>query len=147
MGAKIVNGTAKSQGLIKLEKEGFISQLTEQANRIFDRYIWTFRMGEIAFYHNKKETIKDFSKYKLRIEYRPKKSYHRIMKVFIEEPEVKRKKHFWKDGSLCLYKYHNFKWKPDMKIYHDLFPSICTWLYHYEVWLQTNKWFGEEAPH
>lgn len=147
MVAKTFNRTAKSQGLLELEKDGFIYNLTEKANRRFDRYIWTFQMGLISFHHNDQETIKDFQKYRLRIEYRPKKKGYRTIKVFIDEPEITQRKHFWDDGSLCLYKRQNFEWQTQMKVQNDLFPSICTWLYHYETWLETGEWYGEEAPH
>lgn len=147
MVAKTFNRTAKSQGLIRLKEEGFITNLREKASRKFDRYTWTFQMGQISFNHYDQKTIKDFRKYKLRIEYKPKKAPSKVLKVFIDEPEIRHKKHFWSDGSLCIYKPNNFEWKPNMNIQHALFPSICTWLYHYEIWLETGKWYGEEASH
>ncbi len=147
MGMKKSNISGRSQGIEKLAEEGFISNLVENANRRTNKYVWSFNMGTISFYHDEKETIRDFTKYRIRVEYRPQKKPVKRIRVFIEEPLIERKKHFWRDGSLCLYKHSNFQWKKGMTIRNDLFPSICTWLYHYEVWLKTGEWYGEEAEH
>ncbi len=134
-------------GLWDLQEQGYISELNSKVNTTLRRYSWSFRMGMILFHHNGQETQRDFSKYRLRILYRPQKKGRQRIKVLIDEPIIQRKKHFWPDNSLCLYKPTNFQWKVGMKISTNLFPSICTWLYHYEVWLETGHWYGEEAEH
>lgn len=144
---KVAPKSAKAQGLEKLEEEGFISDLSEEVNRKFCKFKWLFNLGHIDFNYGGKTTTRDFSKYRLRIEYRPNKTAPMRIKVFIDSPEMEREKHFWRDGSLCLYKHQNFRWENRMTIREDLFASICTWLYHHEVWLETGVWYGEEASH
>lgn len=42
--------------------------------------------------------------------------------------------------SLCLY-YKN-EWNATMKISETIIPWICEWLYHFEFWSITGKWYG-----
>lgn len=54
------------------------------------------------------------------------------------------------NGALCLY-YPNdaqaASWSPDQHIAMTILPWTALWLAFYEVWLETGKWYGPEAPH
>jgi len=87
--------------------------------------------------------LTDFSRYNIRIEYTKRIA----PKIFIEKPEIIKRKHQYSDGSLCLYHWSNFSWGDDKSISGDLLPWIYMWIYYYETWLKTGKWFGEEYQH
>lgn len=107
-------------------------------------YYWNFRMGEVIFQYDGQELELDFRHYYLKVVYSKKVP----PKVFVIKPEwPKVTKHLYKDKSLCLYKPINWQWQNDMQFDEDLFPNICTWLYHYEIWQDTGNWLGKEAIH
>lgn len=61
--------------------------------------------------------------------------------------EENRPIHTFKGGSLCLYHRQGLgAWNPSMPI-TALFPMIGHWLWCYEMWKITGKWYGEEYPH
>ncbi|MBK8427620.1 MAG: hypothetical protein IPL27_17335 [Lewinellaceae bacterium] len=130
----------------RLAEKGYITNVVKH-DSLFAKLEWTFSFGSLVFHHDESTTPVDFSKYRMRLVYRPNKKGNDKIKVFIEEPALEKKKHFWQDGSLCLWKGSNFQWKKGMNIEKDLFPSICTWIYHYEKWVETGFWHGEEANH
>jgi len=126
-----------------LEEKGYITRLEEKIS-ITSRYSWSFNMGELVFQYNDKNIELDFTKYRLQIIFKKRHP----PKVYVLKPSIPEgSKHIWKDGSLCLYKPSNFQWERNMNIERDLFPSICTWLYHYSIWKKTGNWIGEEAIH
>ena len=83
--------------------------------------------------------------YKISIEYReglmPKVKV--IDPVLIENPP-----HYYrKRDCLCLYKPENFNWTAAKPISTYIVSWAICWLYFYEVWKETNIWFGPEAEH
>ncbi|GJM32931.1 MAG: hypothetical protein DHS20C18_19320 [Saprospiraceae bacterium] len=146
MGQKISDSNRQRMSIRKLEGQGFISDVVSYDNP-FAKLEWMFSFGEIVFHHDENSTPLDFSKYKVRVIYRPNKKGNKKVKVFIDKPALTKRKHLWEDGSLCLWKGTKFQWEKGMSIKNDLFPSICTWIYHYEKWLETGIWHGEEAEH
>ena len=54
---------------------------------------------------------------------------------------------FKKSNSLCLYHPINYHWIMGKLIAKDILPWTAAWIYFYEVWLQTNKWYGPSAGH
>jgi len=146
MARKISDSSRQRLSVKRLEENGYITDLVSY-DSLFAKLEWTFYFGELVFHHDENSTPVDFSKYKMRIIYKPNKKGNKKVKVFIDEPVLTKKKHFWGDGSLCLWKGTNFQWKKGMTIKNELFPSICTWIYHYEKWLETGIWHGEEAEH
>ena len=68
-------------------------------------------------------------------------------KAFILSPELKKNKHLYSDGSLCLFYPEEQRWKTRWLIAKIFVPWICEYLYFYECWLETGKWFADEAPH
>jgi hypothetical protein len=56
--------------------------------------------------------------------------------------------HFYeKSETLCLYHPKDFKWTNNKLVAKHIVPITSAWLYFYEVWLETNKWYGPEASH
>jgi len=136
-----------NESMINLVKEGYISELDEFKNSR-GKSVWKFKMGKFTFHYDDNSTDVDLSKYRIRIVYSPRKKPPRNLQVWIENIELPQgTKHTYRNGTLCLFKPQNFEWKKGMTIETDLFSTICTWLYHHEVWKRTNIWHGEEAKH
>lgn len=84
-------------------------------------------------------------KYKVRIQ------YEAGSRPDVTLPELdfstERPPHLFKDNTLCLYSRRGLgAWNPSMPI-TNLVPMIAHWLWCYELWQVTNKWYGEEFPH
>lgn len=142
--AFLFNPERQKSAMIALENAGYISKLHMRQYHIRRKAsVWTFRMNKVVFEFGEKQLEIDFSKYVIEITYYQDSAP--IVKIL--SPKVSSGKHLYPDGSLCLYKPSNFQWKDKMSIKDDLFPSICTWLYFYEKWVETGTWFGEEAEH
>ena len=83
--------------------------------------------------------------YKVRIEY---KFRTRPTVILPEEDFSKvRPPHTFKEGDLCLYHRKGSGAWTSKKSISDLLPMIAHWLWCYESWLVTGKWYGEEYPH
>lgn len=69
--------------------------------------------------------------------------------VRIIRPElVQSPPHFYKESnSLCLYHPKNYNWTKEKLIAKDIVSWTAAWIFFYEKWLQTGKWFGPEADH
>lgn len=70
-------------------------------------------------------------------------------KVMILNPDIdENNPHYYKKSrSLCLYKPDLFEWKRHYLVSKYIVRWTSAWIYFYEVWLQTGKWYGPEAPH
>ena len=49
------------------------------------------------------------------------------------------------DGSLCLYWPHEWWWRSDCIIAETIIPWTASWLYFYELWLDTGEWLGPSS--
>jgi hypothetical protein len=85
------------------------------------------------------------SEYKVSIEYRESL----MPRVRVIEPAlVENPPHFHHSiGCLCLYKPDDFNWLETKPISNYIVTWTACWLYFYEVWKETGKWFGPEAEH
>ncbi|MBE7550353.1 MAG: hypothetical protein HS126_04655 [Anaerolineales bacterium] len=80
--------------------------------------------------------------YQIEIEYKLKQ----IPKVkVISPPLAPNAKHLYPDGSLCLYWPKEWWWRQDNLIAEIIIPWAASWLYHYELWLDTGKWLGPSS--
>lgn len=87
----------------------------------------------------------EYRKFKVSVKYRG--DLKPQVKV-IEPKLVENPPHFYKSsGTLCLYHPKDFKWTKDKLIAKYILPITSAWLYFYEVWLETNVWYGPEASH
>lgn len=68
-------------------------------------------------------------------------------KVKIISPHlVENPPHFYRNtGTLCLYSSENFKWSREKLVADNIISWTASWIYFYEVWLQTGNWYGPEA--
>lgn len=55
--------------------------------------------------------------------------------------------HVYTEGHLCLYHPREWGWVPTKFIASTIIPWTAEWLWFYEAWLLTGKWFGPSAPH
>ncbi len=66
-----------------------------------------------------------------------------IKPILVENPP-----HIYRRSeSLCLYHPRNFKWYKERLIANEIMEWTSTWIYLYEVWLQTDIWYSPEASH
>ena len=106
--------------------------------------VFNFSLTNTFIYIEGKKNEKDFSNYKIRIEY----SHKSEPKVFIDEPSILNSvPHRYPDKSLCLYKKTKFSWSNSNSIAKDIVTLIIMWVYYYEIWKITNVWYGREASH
>jgi hypothetical protein len=52
-----------------------------------------------------------------------------------------------RDNALCLFYPKHNEWTSDRYVCDTIVPWTSEWLYYYEIWQVTGKWFGKEAPH
>lgn len=83
--------------------------------------------------------------YTVSIEYRGKLS----PKVKVIHPKLDEDRpHFYKNtDSLCLYHPDDFGWDCRKLVAKEILSWTIAWIYFYEAWLQTGKWFGPESHH
>lgn len=68
----------------------------------------------------------------------------RILRPHIEpSPDI----HMYKDGTLCLYYWHEQPWKTSHQLHDTLLPWIAEWVLFYEGYQLTGRWLGPEAEH
>lgn len=80
--------------------------------------------------------------YRIKIEYRHGKPPDvRVM----WPPLAPGAPHLYRDGSLCLYWPKEWWWRPDQLIAETIVPWTASWLYYYELWLDTGKWLGPSS--
>lgn len=86
----------------------------------------------------------EFPEYTVSIQYRNNLSpiIHIINPPLAENPP-----HVYSENKLCLYHPNNFNWKKEKLIANEIIEWTSAWIYFYEVWLETDKWFGPEVPH
>lgn len=83
--------------------------------------------------------------YTISVQYRGNKSP--IIKV-INPVLVENAPHIYAaERNLCLYHPSDFNWRKEKLIANEIIDWTAVWIYFYEVWLQTDKWYGPEAPH
>lgn len=94
---------------------------------------------------------KDMRRYTVSVWYRLGKT----PKVWVREVVLSGSRrpapHLWADNSLCLFKEGTrageWKWQETESIAHTLLYWTSHWLLFYELWLDTDRWWGPEAPH
>lgn len=50
--------------------------------------------------------------------------------------------HLYKGGFLCVYHPRKDEWDESKVLALTIIPWISLWIYFYEIWLSTGKWFG-----
>lgn len=103
------------------------------------------REGKNILFTGELKVKPEFPSYTVSILYRHDKSPH----VKILSPTlVDKPPHFYQStGTLCLYLPKNYRWSKHRLISKEIVSWTAGWIYFYEIWLQTGKWFGPEAKH
>jgi len=68
-------------------------------------------------------------------------------KVFVISPALVPNKHMYEDGSICIYKLTEFKWRKELLVSKYILPLTAMWLHFYDIFLLTGEWLGPEALH
>lgn len=53
--------------------------------------------------------------------------------------------HLYRGGTLCLYWPKEWRWHGDQLIADTILPWAASWLYYYELWLDTGEWLGPSS--
>lgn len=53
--------------------------------------------------------------------------------------------HVYRGGELCLYWPKEWRWYGDELIAETIVPWTASWLFYYELWLDTGKWLGPSS--
>lgn len=86
--------------------------------------------------------------YLIKIAYPFDGSYSKSPSVWVIRPAISENApHRYPDKSLCLYFPKDHSWTPYFFISKTIIPWSALWLAFYEIWLDTDVWYGPEAPH
>ena len=81
--------------------------------------------------------------YSVSITYRGSRSPH--VKIISPTLVVSPPHYYQNTGTLCLYRPDNYNWTREKLIAQNILSWTAAWIYFYEVWLQTGRWYGPEA--
>lgn len=94
------------------------------------------------------QPINNSTIYSIKIDYRFNNRLSKCPRVWVLDPQIHPDaKHRFIDGSLCLYYPPEGSWTPYNYISRTIVPWTAMWLVFYEIWLDTDHWYGPEAPH
>lgn len=126
------------------KRYNYVLQVAKMRSRFPQFNYKSLRNGEYIFIGDLQPTINS-NIYTVKIHYRK----YLDPKVYIINPPIADDcPHLYpSDKTLCLYNFEEFRWKEDYYITDYIIPWTCMWLYFYEIWLKTGKWYGEEFPH
>jgi hypothetical protein len=69
-----------------------------------------------------------------------------IPKVWVVSPQLHPGAvHLYADKHLCLYWPKEWTWTSDQSIADTIIPWTGSWLFYYELWLDTGKWLGPSS--
>ena len=106
------------------------------------------RQNNIATWKGTLQPTSKSPSYVVKVSYRYANQISKSPKVWVLSPRVHpNAKHRYADESLCLYYQKDGSWSPHMFIGETIIPWASLWLLFYEIWLDTDYWFGPEAPH
>jgi hypothetical protein len=80
--------------------------------------------------------------YQIEVEYKLKKVP--IVKI-VNPPLASKAPHLYRDGYLCLYWPKVWMWQQDDLVAETIIPWAASWLYYYELWLDTGNWLGPSS--
>lgn len=87
-------------------------------------------------------------RYTVKISYRFDNQFSKAPRVWVLSPEIHpNAKHRYRDQSLCLYYPKDRSWTPYKFISETIVPWTSLWLLFYEIWLDTDHWYGSEVAH
>jgi hypothetical protein len=106
------------------------------------------RQNNIATWKGALQPTRKSPVYLIKVNYRYANQQSKAPKVWVLNPEIHpNAKHRYPDASLCLYFPKDGSWSPHKFIAETIVPWAALWLLFYEIWLDTDFWYGPEAPH
>jgi hypothetical protein len=121
-----------------------ILNLTIQAlhiQRRFPGFSYSIRNG-LGLYRGFLQPRFTSPRYMIEVQYRLKE----IPKVWVLSPPLHPQAvHLYEEKNLCLYWPQEWRWTGDQIIAETIIPWTGSWLYFYELWLDTGKWLGPSS--
>jgi len=82
--------------------------------------------------------------YEVEVQWRPQRN----PRILVITPPLKPDApHTYGDGSLCLHFRGDRSWTASSLVATYVVPWTAEYLYWYEIWLETSKWYGAERAH
>lgn len=124
-----------------------IGQQVAKMKRDFPSFAYR-RRNNIPTWYGTLQPTGNSPAYDVKIVYQYANRRSKPPKVWILSPDIHPKApHRYSDESLCLYYPAERSWTPHKFISETIVPWSALWLAFYEVWLETNHWYGPEAAH
>lgn len=76
----------------------------------------------------------------------PKNYPNQPPQAYVVKPNIRRAKHQFKNGSLCLFYSQDGCWTPNSTLV-TIIARAAGWLHAYETWNLTGTWPGPEVTH
>lgn len=114
---------------------------------VFPQFAYAFDRGTAtATWQGTLQPRDESPSYEVRVTYKMGK--HRDPRVTVLSPPIRTgAPHRYPDGSLCLYYPRDRSWHEGLYIADTIIPWAAMWLYFYELWCDTEIWWGSAAPH
>ena len=124
-----------------------IGQQVGQMHRDFPTFRYS-RKNNIPTWFGQFQPTETAAVYTIKIVYQFAGHRSRPPKVWVVSPTIRGDApHRYADDSLCLHFPRDASWTPAEYISKTIVPWSALWLLFYEVWLDTDCWYGPEAPH
>lgn len=124
-----------------------IGQQIAEMQRRFPSFKYRRNRG-IPTWYGELQPIVNSPVYTVKIIYAFTGRYSPSPRVWIVSPEIHpNAPHRYADKSLCLYFPPERSWTSTKFIALTIVPWAAAWLAFYEIWLDTDHWYGPEAPH
>lgn len=88
-----------------------------------------------------------FFKVRIQLSYRSYPKVHLLGHSFQRDSNDKLPPHLYKDLSLCIFYPEHREWKHSMALATTIIPWTLRWLFHYEIWCETEVWIGGGTVH
>lgn len=107
----------------------------------FPKFAYHYARGD-AVWRGPLQPSSTSPRYIVEIRYKLKE----LPKVWVLSPALAHDAvHLYRDKNLCLYWPKEWKWEPNQLIAKTIIPWTASWLYFYELWLDTGKWLGPSS--
>ena len=124
-----------------------IGHQVAQMQEDFARFKYS-RRNNLPTWHGPLQPTEASPVYTVKIVYQFAGRHSKSPKVWVKSPEIRPDApHRYDDGSLCLYFPPERNWTPYKFISETVVPWTALWLVFYEIWLDTDHWYGPESPH
>ena len=124
-----------------------IGHQVAQMQRDFPRFRYS-RRGNVPTWDGPLQPTETSPVYTVEIVYRSAGWHSKSPRVWVTSPEIRpNAPHRYSDGFLCLYFSREGSWTPGKFISQTIVPWAALWLAFYEIWLNTDHWYGPEVPH